>query len=140
MSHYEKNMWNLYIENKLDRKQQEELEHHLYSCPQCVDDYMDMLEHVTLPTIEAPEQWTDEVMAQLPPKQQIKQSTKKNQLLLHYTIAAAATIVLMVSGIFQGVVDTEIQGPNDMLAKQEQPISEKLLEKISIVSLKEGKE
>ncbi|WP_026673856.1 anti-sigma factor family protein [Alkalihalobacterium bogoriense] len=138
MSHYKKNMWNLYIENKLDRNQQEELELHLYSCPQCLDDYMDMLEHVTLPTIKDPEQWTEEVMAQLPPQQLTKQSNKKKQLLLHYTIAAAATMVLMVSGIFQGVVNTEMQ--YDVLSNQEQPFSEKILDKISIVPLKEGKE
>ncbi|MBA2942496.1 hypothetical protein HZF08_29915 [Paenibacillus sp. CGMCC 1.16610] len=136
MKHYDEHAWGLYINQQLPPHGISEMEHHLYRCDECLDRYMICMEQMTiiLPVLEADERtFVDAVLARtLGTKRSWYHST-----ILHYGIAAAATLILVATGFFHGL--SQELGPRGALQpapppemKMDQPISDRLLNKTLI--------
>lgn len=69
MRHFSHEEWINYINGKLPETTCEELEDHLFSCDQCLEIYMKMIDRQAeeLPLIDY-SSFTDEIMAELPQK------------------------------------------------------------------------
>ena len=124
MKHYSYEEWMTYVKNEVDRAEREAFEDHLYSCDQCLDCYLQALAEVEndLPVIENEADFTNLVMAQIAESKQevtpiVKEKRKTpfyQSAIFHYSIAAAMTILLMTTGVFQSITKyTEsVQTPN----------------------------
>jgi anti-sigma factor RsiW len=128
MRHFTINEWQLYVENELPQDDREQAEDHLYSCDHCLDLYLQAVAQCesVLMDLQHMEDMTDLVMDQIQQinlvgneqqvqrlereKKPIKFSPPKSKVVpffqttfFHYTLAAIATIVLMMSGVFQNI-------------------------------------
>ncbi|RHW43507.1 hypothetical protein D1B31_02285 [Neobacillus notoginsengisoli] len=129
MKHYSLADWLAYIEGKADAHQQAEMEDHLYSCAECLELYSTGIEinAAHFPGIQNQE-FTDHVMNQitfakgqgeedgnaLSQPHRKEKPYYRNQV-FHYIVAAAATLLLMFSGVFQSI--TAIAGTIDSKTK-----------------------
>ncbi|MFP7299627.1 anti-sigma factor family protein [Neobacillus niacini] len=117
MKHYTYDEWLSYVKNEVSFKTREELESHLYTCDQCLEHYLQAVtEHESsLPVLSNENSFTDLVMAGVSKQKEfiekpsvIKQPVKVKkafyqQAAFHYIIAAAATLLLTFSGVFQSL-------------------------------------
>ncbi|MCH1624657.1 anti-sigma factor family protein [Ferdinandcohnia quinoae] len=130
MKHFSEDDWLTYIKDELSESKREELEDHLFSCDQCMDVYIKLIDTQAeqLPDLDD-SSFTDEVMAKLPQKKARKRTVYQHPL-FHYGVAAIITITLMTTGVFQsitGIVAT-VEASSSM-SKQEQTLSNSLMEK-----------
>jgi hypothetical protein len=114
MKHFSYDEWLNYIKNDITENIREEFENHLYTCDQCLELYLQAIaEHESsLPTLPNESIFTELVMSEVS-KQHSKESaveqkeTKKSlfyqHAAFHYFLAAAATLLLMFSGVFQSL-------------------------------------
>jgi hypothetical protein len=113
MSHYAKQEWIQYINGKLAEDLQIELDHHLLSCNQCMNSYMECIEEGgdLLPSLENPMLFVDTIMKSLPsvheerPAQKSKMRRFYETPIFHYSVAAAITFIFMSSGLFTQLID-----------------------------------
>lgn len=125
MMHYSEQEWMKYVKNELDKDVREEYENHLYSCDQCLESYLMAVEaeEAVLPMISNESAFTDLVMAQIAdikmetiqkPKAGQKKKSIYQSSFFHYSIAAAVTILLMTTGVFQSITQyaESVQNPN----------------------------
>jgi hypothetical protein len=119
--HYSYEDWCQYVKNEMDGSVREDVETHLYSCDKCLDIYLQVLdsEDSELPEIQNETQFTESLMAS------IADINKKNVSLgegkksfyqssaFHYLLAAAMTIFMMSTGVFQSItkVADTVQSP-----------------------------
>ncbi|MFK9092060.1 anti-sigma factor family protein [Bacillus salipaludis] len=132
MKHYSYDEWMVYVKDEISEGNREELENHLYTCDQCLENYLEAVSanETSLPVLSNQSNFTDQVMAMVTPKAvpdtindlsmmetvrlvpdtvntiNSKVSRKKRfyqQAVFHYLLAAAATIVLMFTGAFQSL-------------------------------------
>jgi predicted anti-sigma-YlaC factor YlaD len=119
--HYSYEDWCQYVKNEMDGSVREDVETHLYSCDQCLDIYLQVLESEDseLLKIQNETQFTESLMAS------IADINKKNVSLgegkksfyqssaFHYLLAAAMTIFMMSTGVFQSItkVADTVQSP-----------------------------
>ncbi len=110
MSHYSREEWKKYIKEMLPTTEQKELEQHLYSCDECLELYMTIIDESVedFPNINS-EQFTEKILAQIFTADGI-QSLQRNQsiwtkTIVHYGIAAAITMLMMVSGFFYEITN-----------------------------------
>jgi hypothetical protein len=117
MKHFRYDEWLSYVKDEVSVKNREELEIHLYTCDQCLEHYLQAVsEHESsLPVLSNETSFTDLVMAEVSKQKEfteiptaLKQpvKTKKpfyQQAAFHYLIAAAATLLLTFSGVFQSL-------------------------------------
>lgn len=113
MKHYSYEEWMTYVKNEVDKTERKTFENHLYSCDQCLDCYLQVVAEVEndLPIIENEADFTNLIMAQianskLPQIQKVKEKRKTpfyQTAIFHYSIAAAMTILLMTTGVFQSI-------------------------------------
>ena len=140
MMHYSEQEWMKYVKNELDKDVREEYEDHLYSCDQCLEVYLMAVEaeEAELPLISNEVDFTNLVMAQIaetkkdkPQKQKIGKKKKSiyQSAFFHYSIAAAVTILLMTTGVFQSITQyaENVQNPN--LQEQRTSLTEGLVDK-----------
>jgi hypothetical protein len=133
VKHYDEQAWSLYINERLLPNEISEMELHLYRCNDCLTRYMICMEQMTLtlPTLETDERtFVDAVLTRT-------FGTKRSwyhSTILHYGIAAAATLILVATGFFHGL--SQELGPQGALQpappsemKIDQPISDQLLNK-----------
>ncbi|TCZ71072.1 hypothetical protein E0485_22860 [Paenibacillus albiflavus] len=145
MSHYDQHMWGRYLQEELDADTSIALEQHLYECDECLEAYTTYLElHPS--SIPAPHNSTlleDSIMTAVfgSPVRQDEQEITSNQplhkakstrmerwrTLRNYLVAAAATIILMVTGIFNGLFK-QVDDLKSRTADRQTSISEKLVE------------
>ncbi|WP_078551389.1 anti-sigma factor family protein [Bacillus alkalicellulosilyticus] len=132
MSHHNKETWLKYINNTLPENERENLEQHMYSCDLCLEHYLEALEKQSNhgPQLQVSAEWTESILLKVPVKR--KQPSQKQQL-IHYAIAAVATIILMASGAFQAVVS--IVPTKQLDYEEEVSISKSLIEQISILRI-----
>ncbi|RWR04535.1 hypothetical protein [Siminovitchia fortis] len=115
MNHIEYEKWMLYATDSLDEKTRMHFENHLYSCDHCLELYLQAVEEAEsqMPVLSDPSGFTDSIMKgigstqekQPPAKMKPKKNIRK-QTLVHYTAAAAMTLVLMSTGIFSQLTTT----------------------------------
>ncbi|NOV04450.1 anti-sigma factor family protein [Paenibacillus planticolens] len=131
MKHFDEQAWSQYIHEQLPPSELSEMEQHLYGCDDCLALYMICMEQMTatLPYMDIEEhKYVDDVLART-------MGTKRSRYrstMLHYGIAAAATLILVATGFFHGL--SQELGPRSALQpapptelKIDQPISDKLL-------------
>jgi len=144
MSHYDQHMWSRYLQEELDADTSMALEQHLYECDECLEAYTTYLElHPS--SIPAPFNSTlleENIMTAVfgSPVRQDEQEINNQPLrgvkstrmerfrtLRNYLVAAAATIILMVTGIFNGLFK-QVDDLKSRTADRQISISEKLVE------------
>ena len=117
MMHFSYDEWLCYVKDEISDKTREELESHLYSCEQCLEHYLQALSEneSSLPVLTNESGFTDLVMAEVSKQKEINEKPaavkqlvkfKKpfyQQAAFHYLIAAAATLLLTFSGVFQSL-------------------------------------
>jgi len=117
MKHYPYEQWLCYVKDELDEQTRAEVESHLYTCDLCLEQYLQALEdhESSLPTLSNETNFTELVMAEVAKdsrtdgkQAEIKPaaSAKKpfyQQAAFHYLLAAAATLLLTFSGVFQSL-------------------------------------
>ncbi|WP_045520351.1 anti-sigma factor family protein [Neobacillus niacini] len=134
MKHYSYDEWLSYVKDEVSDKTREELESHLYTCDQCLENYLQAISvhESSLPVLSNESSFTDLVMEEIskqkvvnenpvPKKQPVK--AKKpfyQQAAFHYLIAAAATLLLTFSGVFQSLATyaSAVEAPKDMKEKK----------------------
>jgi hypothetical protein len=163
MKHYTLEQWKTYVGQELTDQEHEQFERHLESCESCLELYMLSLELAAdfYPMLRDEQALADQVMEAIQAADQPKSmasrpviegaswSWKQNRLklgpwirhpLFHYTVAAAITLILMSSGVFQSLADRMGQG--DQLSTKptqavpwEEPlsVSKKLMDQTIIV-------
>ncbi|MDL4842274.1 hypothetical protein [Aquibacillus rhizosphaerae] len=110
MSHISPEKLSDYITNLLNQKEQQAIELHIHSCDVCLSEYLDVIENQTL-DVSLSESFTDVTMDKMnhhkQRKEKIQRSSKLpiNKTLTHYVIAAGLTLLLMLTGVFQGFLD-----------------------------------
>lgn len=128
MKHYRYDEWLSYVKDEVSGKTREELEGHLYTCDKCLEHYLQAIsEHESsLPILSNETSFTDLVMAEVSKQKEViekpallKQSVKSKkpiyqQAAFHYLIAAAATLLLTFSGVFQSLATyaSAVEAPN----------------------------
>jgi len=130
MKHYSFEEWLQYVNDEVNENTKEELENHLYSCDQCLDQYLIAVEasESSLPILSDSSDFTDLVMAEVSKQKTVVPDTVRNlntmsmvplvpdtkmtnmkkkpfyqQAVFHYLLAAAATLLLTFSGVFQSL-------------------------------------
>ncbi|ANB57019.1 zinc-finger family protein [Anoxybacillus sp. B7M1] len=109
MSRYSKEEWQQFISDQLTEAKRIEMEDHLYTCDRCLEIYMELMEEhaASLPSPSRFSISADEIIAQVR-QEPHQQQEKVGQKLLHYGIAAAITITLLSSGIFQSIANAAV--------------------------------
>lgn len=122
MKHITNDQWRKYINDELHENVREQYESHLYSCDQCLDLYLELIEKnsASLPEFSYDSTFTDVIMNQvIESNKQMKdedhhikihsnQKKIQQKTFIHYVLAVAMTFVLMSTGVFQqlmGVVN-----------------------------------
>ncbi|MGG3467667.1 hypothetical protein ABES02_09320 [Neobacillus pocheonensis] len=124
MKHYSYDEWMQYVKNEINEKDRETYESHLYACDQCLDDYLLAVSanESSLPILSNDGSFTDLVMAGVS-KQKPPIKNKKpfyQQAAFHYLLAAAATILLTLTGAFQSLATyaDSLENPQKIQAKK----------------------
>jgi anti-sigma factor RsiW len=128
--HYRDEEWFMYMKGELVESRQEELEDHLYSCDQCLEIYMKLVEDQVeeLPEIDN-EHFTDEVVMKLPLKKEKQKKSILQSPIFHYGVAAVVTLTLMSTGVFQSMTGIVGTVEASSFSKQKQSVSTSLMEK-----------
>lgn len=133
MSHYSKQEWKSYISGSMQRDDAEKLEQHLYACDLCLQQYMDSaMQHSDVPEWQG----QDAVMSKVHGKIGDDAITADKpyhpfrKLLLPYAVAASITLLLMGTGVFDMLMQTEELYTNPDLTMQES-YSEKAVRAVS---------
>ncbi|MGD6942537.1 hypothetical protein ACQCT6_10905 [Cytobacillus gottheilii] len=117
MKHYSLDEWMKYVKNEVDDDTREMFEDHLYSCDQCLDLYLFAVEEAEddLPVMGDELNFTDMVMSKVQNQSQAiiipfpeqkkpeKKKTVHKTAIFHYAVAAAMTLLLMTTGVFQSL-------------------------------------
>lgn len=129
MCHYESDVWRSYMFDQLPHETAAELENHLYECDKCLQMYSDLLELHTsqLPIPSDPGPLTEAVMSAVSGSFRAKPASDKWRSLRNYLIAAAATIILMVTGAFNGLLK-QVEAFENHSFQRDDTISQKLME------------
>lgn len=114
MKHMTYENWLLYVQDDLDEQTRVEYENHLYSCDDCLEIYLQAVEanEFQMPSLPETADFTDSVMKQIQtPVKTIKKKpqNKKRQTMIHYTLAAAMTLLLMSTGVFSQLMNIASQ-------------------------------
>jgi hypothetical protein len=144
MKHFSYDEWLSYVKDEVSGKNREELESHLYTCDQCLENYLlAVSEHESsLPVLSNEDSFTNLVMEEISKQKEfvkkpaaLKQpvTTKKpfyQQAFFHYFIAAAATLLLTFSGVFQSLATyaTDVEASENMKEKQ-QSVTDGIIDK-----------
>jgi hypothetical protein len=153
MKHYTYDEWLQYVNNEINEKTKEELEEHLYSCDQCLNHYLIAMEanESSLPILSNESSFTDSVMEQVSmhmtmvpdtirnlntmsivpsvPDTQIKKRPFYQQAAFHYLLAAAATILLTFSGVFQSLAAYANSIENPQIQEKKPSVTEGVISK-----------
>jgi anti-sigma factor RsiW len=133
--HYSKQAWMDYVKGHLMEEDRPSFEAHLYNCEMCFQLYMACVsqegelnpDESTI--VQQEEEWIDQIMEtiQVQKNTLLLQSSLPNppriplfqRSWLHYTVAAAITIILMAAGLFQGLMSS-----NKIIQSESQPAHE----------------
>lgn len=129
MAHYPEQRWLFYVQDRLEESERLELEEHLAVCEVCLMLYMEQLEQVSveLPDSVQGSGMVNQVMYRLTEPSRRRQATSSSRLrILHYTVAAAITLLLMTSGVFDSMIST---GAHEPAAPPSESISSQVMEK-----------
>ncbi|RST72479.1 hypothetical protein D4T97_015565 [Siminovitchia acidinfaciens] len=143
MNHIDYENWLLYATDSLDEKTRSKYENHLYSCDHCLELYLEAVEEAEsqMPVLSDPSGFTDAIMKEIggvkeePPPQIKSKKNMRRQTLVHYTVAAAMTLVLMSTGIFSQLTST-LNAFENSAAKQDHSVISSWLNKTDSITEK----
>lgn len=115
-----------YINDQLKEEERQRFEDHLYDCDHCLSIYSEALDEWTSVLLQS-ESFTDDVMARIKGKEQREGKTSRYQPLIHYTIAAGFTLMLMFTGVFEQL--TTFVSDDMLQAEQPGAISNKMMDR-----------
>lgn len=145
MSHYDQQVWGRYLKEEITGETAVVIEEHLYECDICLESYTTYLE-LHSSSIPAPlddDGLTENILVAVygPNADMINQKTDDQPIteptpirvdrwrtLRNYAIAAAATIILMVTGTFNGLFK-QVDDLKSRTAARESSVSEQLVDK-----------
>jgi anti-sigma factor RsiW len=144
MKHFSYDEWLNYVKEETNEKTREEFESHLYTCDQCLELYLQAVavHESSLPILSNESSFTDLVMADISkqkaaskkPAAQIQTVKAKKpfyqQAAFHYLLAAAATLLLTFSGVFQSLATyaSAVEAPHH--SKEKKPsVTEGVIDK-----------
>lgn len=128
MGHYSDQTWRHYVEDRLDETTRNTMEEHLAHCDECLERYLWQLEQVDIPLPDPVKDGSvvEEVMKRVTSDDKKKHVSVYRRHLINYVIAAAMTLLLTASGLFQTIIDsTDLSGPR----ADKPPVSEQVLER-----------
>ena len=114
MTHFSKEKWLAYVQDELNETERHTCEDHLYACDQCLSLYMEAIdEGAGQPIIEDDHRFAEGVMQKIAEtkqpaakgKQAVRRSASRRTVLLHYVLAAAMTLLLTSTGLFNGLLN-----------------------------------
>ena len=151
MSHFAREQWSAYVQNRLSGEERRRCEEHLYNCDFCLSVYLECVEREgdALPALPKEDEFAEAVMRRIGrrerrvPARRHSEERRSEALrpgglqpagggradrrtLLHYTAAAAVTLVLMSSGMFQALL-ADVQ--HIQRAEAAHSLSDRLMEK-----------
>lgn len=146
MTHLSQTLLNNYVNDQVTAIERQHIEDHLFTCDECLHLYMTVMDQISESSefIRSSE-FTNQVIQTLPIKPQTNKAkpNKKfyKQPLFHYGIAAAITIILMTSGLFQEL--TSMVPKMTSTTSQHQSVSKTLVDKTvslinSVETMKKG--
>lgn len=102
MNHYDAGTWVLYRNNRIDENQRRLMEDHLAVCDSCLQSYLAAAaEHETrLAELLLPQDFSTSVKEMIRMRKQQAYKIRRSRSLVNYTVAAAITLALMSSGMF----------------------------------------
>ncbi|MEH7334094.1 hypothetical protein V7161_15725 [Neobacillus drentensis] len=128
MKHYSYDEWLQYVKEEISEQERENYERHLYTCDQCLDAYLQAVtaNESSLPILSNEGNFTDLVMVEVSKQKQESAAPNPNkkpiyqQAIFHYLLAAAATILLMLTGAFQSLATyaNSIESPQKVQEKK----------------------
>jgi anti-sigma factor RsiW len=143
--HYSKQAWMDFAKGLLMEADRPGLEAHLYDCEACLQLYMACVpqeaelnpDESTL--VQQDEEWIDQIMGMI----QVQKSSMRLQSSLpnapgiplyqrpwlHYSVAAAITIILMAAGLFQGLMSSTGKMQSESQPVQESSYTDQLMDK-----------
>lgn len=103
MNHYTYEQWLKYVNDEIEGNVREFFDDHLYSCEQCLALYLQVVEDQSthLPVLSNEDEFTNLVMAKVKSDRKVIPFHQKT--IFHYIIAAAMTLLLMSTGVFQSM-------------------------------------
>ncbi|PLR75667.1 hypothetical protein CU633_19750 [Bacillus sp. V3-13] len=139
MNHFSIEDWKKYLKNEISDDARGTYENHLYSCDQCLEVYMLALaeEEAALPAIEKETDFINMVMNSIAvvkqesqQEKQPKRSTRYYQTAaFHFVLAAAMTLLLMGTGVFQSVTGYTDTIENRNLQEKQPSITEGIMDR-----------
>jgi hypothetical protein len=149
MKHYTYDEWLQYVNDEINENSRQELEDHLYSCDQCLNHYLMVMEanESSLPILSDMSEFTDLVMAEVSKQKIVVPDTKNDikidaktkmkkkpfyqQAAFHYLLAAAATILLTFTGAFQSLATyaNALESPQPQVQKKKHSVTEGVINK-----------
>jgi hypothetical protein len=149
MKHYTYDEWLQYVNDEINENSRQELEDHLYSCDQCLNQYLMAMEanESSLPILSDMSEFTDSVMAEVSKQKIVVPDTKNDtkndaktkmtpkpfyqQAAFHYLLAAAATILLTFTGAFQSLATyaNALESPQPQVQKKKHSVTEGVINK-----------
>lgn len=141
MAHYSEQRWLLYTQDGLEESERHEMEEHLAACDECLTLYIQQLEQVPIdmPDSVIGAALVNQVVYRLrEPSRHRPVTTPLRLRMLHYSVAAAITLLLMTSGVFDRMLSSEERDP---VAPTTESISGQVMERaLSLFDLFESKE
>ncbi|RIW33987.1 hypothetical protein D3H55_10330 [Bacillus salacetis] len=112
MKHVTYEEWQKYVGDGLAEEVRQQYEEHLYSCDDCMEIYLAAIEAggTSFPEFSDEARFTEDIMNEVEQYKERDDSRagKKQRFYqnaaFHYSVAAAMTIVLMYTGIFQQLI------------------------------------
>lgn len=139
MKHFSDDEILRYVRNELKEADRAAFEGHLYSCDPCLDSYLQVVENeaANLPVMADESDFTERVMVDVGVYKKTKekeQATPKikrfyHQVVFHYFLAAAATILLMMSGVFQSLTKYTDTVQSPQIAEKAPSVTEGIIDK-----------
>ncbi|SDY31951.1 hypothetical protein SAMN05421736_101946 [Evansella caseinilytica] len=154
MKHIEKDQWIRYVHDKLPEEARRLYDEHLYDCDECLELYLHIIESTdSLPEISAAKPLAEAIMAQLSrlPEQEAvpsgvrafgdqgdrggyvnenqRQQPFYKQTVFHYFFAAAMTMLLVSSGVFQSLANYVENIQQEIFSCKDSSITSQLLER-----------
>ncbi len=102
MKHITKESLLTYI--KAESNQEREIENHLLECEACTDIYFSIVEEVEMNGVLS-DDFTDVTLHQIEQKSPAPSKKKHSNVFVHYLVAAGLTILLTLTGVFQGALN-----------------------------------
>jgi anti-sigma factor RsiW len=144
MRHYSSEEWSAYVEGRLTAENQHEYEDHLYGCDACLQLYTDCTASLELgPAIVASipsdpnEAFIEQIMVRIESEKQqlhkpinpLRKMALYQKPIFQYALAAAITIILMTTGIFQGITGGSEKQPLDTKQTLDASYTDQLMDK-----------